>query len=453
MRPIVVAGGVAAGMSAASVLKRNLPEQQVIVYGKEDHISYGACGMPYFIGGEIESYENLAVLSPEKAREKRGIDLHTRHEVTGIDRDEKTVTVKNLESGETFEQEYEKLLIATGARALVPPIPGAELEGVLPLKELEDSINLDAFLSRHEPQRAVIIGGGYIGVETAEAFRHRGIETTVVEALPRILNIVDEDMSELVTKELEANGVTVRTGAKVVRITGGDRVEAVELDGGETLQADVVLMSVGVRPNSEVAEAAGLELGEKKAILVDRYLKTTDPDIYAAGDCAVAYHTILERPVHVPLALPANRQGRMAGENIIAELAGEKLNTFPGVLGSAMVKVFDGEVAKTGIGQPEIDAYGLKEVESVSIKSHTLAGYYPGAGPLWITLYYHAYSKRLLGGQIYGSGRSVLRINIIATAISAGMRLEDVYNLDLGYAPPFSPVWDPILIAARKGMK
>lgn len=453
MKPVVIAGAVAAGMSAASVLKRSLPDQDVIVYGREEHISYGACGMPYFIGGEIESYRKLAVLTPEKAREKRGIDLHVRHEVTGIDRERKVVTVRNVDSGEEFEQEYGKLVIATGARAVKPPIPGAELSGVLPLKELEDSIQLDSFLKEQQPTRAVIIGGGYIGVEAAEAFRNRGIQVTVVEALPRILNIVDEDMADLARQEMEAKGVTVRSGTKVVSIHGRDGVESVELDGGETLPADVVLLSVGVRPNSEVAGTAGLELGEKQGIVVDRYLKTSDPDIYAAGDCALAYHSILERPVHVPLALPANRQGRMAGENIVAELNGEKLNTFPGVLGSAMIKIFDGEVAKTGVGQSEIDAYGLKEVESVSITSHTLAGYYPGAEPLHVKLYYHAHSKRLMGGQLYGSGRSVLRINILATAISAGMRLEDLYNLDLGYAPPFSPVWDPLLVAARRGMK
>jgi NADPH-dependent 2,4-dienoyl-CoA reductase/sulfur reductase-like enzyme len=453
MKPIVIAGGVAAGMSAASVIKRSMPDQEVIVFGKEQHISYGACGMPYFIGGEIESYEKLSVLSPEKAREKRGIDVRTAHEVTRIDRESKLVEVTDLASGESLHQEYEKLILATGARAVMPPIPGVELDGVMPLKELEDSVRLDGYMDSRKPERAVIVGGGYIGIEAAEAFRHRGMEVTVVEALPRILNIVDEDLSDLAEKELERNDVTVRTGEKVVSIEGSHRAEAVRLESGERLEADLVLMSVGVRPNTEVAEEAGIELGEKHAVMVDRYLKTNDPDIYAAGDCALAYHNVLERPVHVPLALPANRQGRMVGENIFAELSGGKLNTFPGVLGSAMVKIFDGEAAKTGIGQTEIEQYGLAEVDSVSIRSHTLAGYYPGAQPMWVKLYYHAHSKRLMGGQIYGAGRSVLRINILATAIQAGMRLEDLYNTDMGYAPPFSPAWDPLLIAARQGMK
>ncbi|MCF7928187.1 MAG: FAD-dependent oxidoreductase [Spirochaetales bacterium] len=453
MKPVVVAGAVAAGMSAASIIKRSLPDREVIVYGREENISYGACGMPYFIGGEIESYEKLAVLKPSWAREKRNIDLHIRHEVTKIDRDAGKVEVKDLESGNTFWQEYEKLVIATGARAIMPPIPGADLEGVLPLKQLEDSVRLDEYLNEKKPRKAVIIGGGYIGVESAEAFRNRGMDVTIVEALPRILNIVDEEMSEHAAEELENNEVAILSGTKVVGIEGSGSVERVKLETGETLEADVVLMSVGVRPNTEIAEEAGIELGDKKAVMVDQYLKTNDPDIYAAGDCAVAYHNVLGRPVHVPLALGANRQGRMAGENIVAELNGNPLNTFPGILGSAMIKIFDGEVAKTGIGETEIEQYGLKEVDSVSIKAHTLAGYYPGNSPMWVKIFYHAHSKKLMGGQIYGAGRSVLRINILATAISAGMRLEDLYNLDLGYAPPFSPVWDPLLVAARQGMK
>lgn len=453
MKPVVIAGAVAAGMSAASVIKRNAPDRDVIVFGREKHISYGACGMPYVIGGEIERPEKLAVLTAEKAREKRGIDVRVGFEVVSIDSTSKSVTVRDIATDTTFTQEYEKLVIATGARAIVPPIPGHDLEGVVPLKELDDSFEVLRQMERHSPKRVVVIGGGYIGVEAAEAFRHRGLEVTVVEALPRILNILDDDIAAHAMAEMERNGVTIRTGTSVSALEGEKRVEKVILDGGEAIETDLVLMSVGVRPNTEFAEAAGIALGDKTAIEVDAYLKTNDPDIYAAGDCAVAYHNVLKRTVHVPLALGANRQGRMAGENIIAELSGRRLNTFPGILGSAMIKVFDGEVAKTGIGQAEIERFGLAEVESVAITSHTLAGYYPGAEPLHVKLFYHAHSKRLLGGQLYGSGRSVLRINVLATAISAGMRLEDLYNLDLGYAPPFSPVWDPLLVAARKGMK
>lgn len=453
MKPIVVIGAVAAGMSTASVIKRQMKDRQVVVFGREPYISYGACGMPYFISGEIESWKKLMVLTPEQAREKRGIDLRVRHEVLEIDRDTATVTVKNLDSGDVFVQEYERLVIATGARSVVPPIPGADLEGVLPLKELGDGVALDAFIQARRPKRAVVVGGGYIGIESAEAFRVRGMEVTVVEALPRILNIVDEDMSDLATKELEKNGVTVLVDTKVVEIRGNGRVEGIKLGNGRTIEADVVLMSVGVQPNSEIADDAGLNLGDRGAIVVDKYLKTNDPLIYAAGDCATVYHSVLDRSIHIPLALGANRQGRMAGENIVAELSGRPLNAFPGILGSAVIKIFDGELAKTGIGQTEIDRFELEKVDSVTIKSHSVAGYYPGAAPFHVKLFFHTDSKKVLGGQLYGTGRSVLRIDTLVAAISAGMNLEDLYNLDLAYAPPFSPVWDPLLVAARAGQK
>lgn len=453
MKPIVVAGAVAAGMSAASVIKRNQPDRPVIVFGREPYISYGACGMPYVLSGEIETTDKLAVLKPEAAREKRGIDLRIRHEVTAIDRDASVVTVTDLESGTSVQQEYERLIIATGARAIMPDIPGSDLDGVFPLKELGDSYALNEFVAHREPRTAVVIGGGYIGIEAAEAFRTRGLEVTVVEALPRILNIVDPEMSDLAREELAANGVRVITDVAVAEIEGDSRVSGVVLADGQRVAADVVLMSVGVKPNSEIAAAANLELGDRGAVEVDQYLRTTDPRIYAAGDCATVPHAVLGRTVHIPLALGANRQGRVAGENIVAELTGEPLNTFPPILGSAVIKVFDGEVAKTGIGQAEIDRFGLEEVKSVMIRSHTLAGYYPGAGPLHVKLFYHAHSKKLLGGQLFGSGRSVLRIDTLVAAISAGMRVDDLYNLDLAYAPPFSPVWDPLLVAARKAMK
>lgn len=453
MQPIVIAGAVAAGMSAASVLKRTLPEQDVVVFGKEPDISYGACGMPYVIGGAIESVHKLAVLSPEKAREKRGIDLRVRHEVIGLDRVGKRVSVRNIDTGEEFEQEYEKLVIATGARAVIPPIDGVDKEGVLPLKELGDSKRLLEYIDTYKPKSVVVVGGGYIGVEAAEAFRSRGMGVTVVEALPSILNILDTDFARHAAEELERNEVSIRTGVSVTSIEGAGRATGVTLDSGETIPADLVLMSVGVRPNTEFAEAAGIELGDRNAIRVDRYLNTNDPSVFAAGDCATAYHSVLQRDVHVPLALGANRQGRLVGENIAAILSGKTLDTFPGILGSAVIKIFDGEVAKTGIGQLEVERYGLKEVDSVSITSHTLAGYYPGGGPLHVKLYFHAGNKKLLGGQLFGSGRSVLRIDVLAAAIRAGMNLRDLYELDLAYAPPFSPVWDPLLVAARKGMK
>ncbi len=453
MKPVVIAGAVAAGMSAASALKRKMPDLQVIVYGKEEYISYGACGMPYLIGGEVSAPERLVVLTPEKAREKRGIDLHTRHEVLEIDRNAKKVRVKDLSSGREFNEEYEKLVIASGARAIRPPIPGMDLEGVFTLKEFRDGLDVKHYIDDKKPSRAVVLGGGYIGIETAEAFGKAGMEVTVVELLPRILTLLDEDMSSLAAEELERNGVELLTGRKITAFTGNDRVNSVELDNGTLLKADLVLVSAGVIPNSAIAEKAGLDLGEKKAILVDEFLKTGDPNIYAAGDCATVYNRVLDAQVYVPLALGANRQGRMCGENIAAELSGDRPSAFPGILGTTISRVFDLEFAKTGIGSVEIERYGLRHIESSMVKAKNLAGYFEGTSPMYLKLYYDSETSVVTGGQIVGGRPSAKRIDTIAAAVAAGMTLEDVYNLDLAYAPPFSPVWDPVLLAARVGMK
>lgn len=453
MKPVVIVGAVAAGMSAASALKRGMPGIRVIVYGKESYISYGACGMPYLIGGEVSSPERLIVLSPEKAREKRGIEVHTRHEVTAVDRKAKTVRVKDLSSGNAFEQEYEKLVISTGARALLPPIPGIDKGAIFTLKEYQDGLDVKTYIEEHKPSKVVVLGGGYIGIESAEAFRNLGMDVTVVEALPRVLTLLDEDFSALAAEELEKKGVKIITGRKITAFHGNGTVESVELDDGTRLDADLALVSAGVVPNSSLAEEAGLELGEKKAILVNDYLKTSDPDIYAAGDCATVYNKVLDDYVFIPLALGANRQGRMSGENIAAELSGNLPAKFPGILGTAISRVFDLEFAKTGIGAVEVERYGLENIASASVKAKNLAGYFGTTSPMHLKLYYDRDTKVIKGGQIIGGRPSAKRIDSIAVAVAAGMTLEEVYNLDLAYAPPFSPVWDPMLLAARTGMK
>jgi len=453
MKPVVIIGAVAAGMSAASELKRRMPDLRVIVYGKEKYISYGACGMPYLIGGEVSSPERLIVLTPEKAREQRGIDLHVEHEVISIDRKSKTVLVKNHATGEEFTQEYEKLVIATGARAVRPPIPGIDLEGIFTLKKYQDGLDVKEYLDRRKPSRAIILGGGYIGIETAEAFKRSGMDVTVVEALPRILTLLDEDMAALVNEELVRNDVRVMTGRKVKGFTGDGRLSTVTLDDGTELEADIALVSAGVVPNSELAAEAGLELGEKKAILLNDVLKTSDPDIYAAGDCSTVCNRVLGDKVYVPLALGANRQGRICGENIAAELSGEQPAEFSCILGTAISRVFDMEFAKTGLGEAEIARNNLNNLRSATVKAKNLAGYFEGTSPMHLKIYYDIDTKVIKGGQIVGGRPSAKRIDTIATAVTAGMTLQDVYNLDLAYAPPFSPVWDPLLIAARTGMK
>ena len=390
---------------------------------------------------------------PKMRSIKKNIDLKTRHEVLSIKPAEKKVEVRDLESGTTFEQDYAKLVIATGARAIMPPLPGIELKGVFPLKEFQDGIDLKAFIEREKPKKGVIIGGGYIGVEVAESFRDVGMEVSVIEAMPRIMAIMDEDMSELVALEMKKNSVEIITGKKVVGIEGDDHVRSVLLEDGSSVETDCVLMSIGVAPRGEIASQAGLELGARGAIKVDRYLRTSDPDIYAAGDCSTVYHALLCEHVFIPLGLTANRQGRMCGENIVSELTGEKLKPFPGIIGTAVTKVFEYEIAKTGIGQADIERYGLLHISFSKIKAKNLPGYFPGASDLWLKLYFEDESKVIVGGQIIGKTGSALRINALVAAITQGMRLDELYTLDTAYAPPFSPVWDPMLIAARVGMK
>ncbi|PKL14370.1 MAG: NADH oxidase [Spirochaetae bacterium HGW-Spirochaetae-6] len=376
-----------------------------------------------------------------------------RHEVTHIHRDRNKVTVRDLSNDTVFDQEYEKLIIGTGARAQKPDMPGTGLAGIYFMKQLQDALDIREFIKKEKPRRVVIMGGGYIGLEASEAFGRLDMDVTLVEARPRIMEIMDEDMSEVIADEMRKRSVKILTGRKVIGFEGNGRVREVLLDDGHSLEADFVLTSIGVVPNSEIAGEAGLELGEKSAVKVDEYLKTNDPDIYAAGDCSLVFHRVLKEYVYIPLALGSNRQGRMCGENIVAELAGKQMKPFPGILGTAVTKYFDCEIGKTGIGQTEIKRYNLEHIGSVKVKAGNLPGYYPGASDMWVKLFFEDDSKILVGGQIVGKGGSVLRLDAMVAAISARMSLNDVYSLDMVYAPPFSTVWNPILIAARIGMR
>lgn len=453
MKPIVIVGAVAAGMSAASVIKRELPDSEVIVFGKENYISYGACGIPYYISGQIHDQEDLIALHPEDAIHKRGINLKTRHEAISINRETRTVAVKNLEDGSSLEQEYEKLVLATGARSIIPAMPGVDLPGVFSMKEFQNGIDLKAFMEKRKPKKVVIIGGGYIGVEMAESFRGAGLDVAVVEALPRVMSIMDDDMSAIVDQELRKNGIEVILGKKVVGLEGDQQVRAAKLDDGSSVAADCVLLSIGVIPNSDIAAKAGLELGPRGAIQVDRYQRTSAPHIFGAGDCCTVYHRLLNSDVFIPLGLTANRQGRMCGENIVLQIRGEKLKPFPGIIGTAVTRVFGLEIAKTGIGQVEIDRYNLSHISSVIIKAKTLPGYFPGSADIWVKLFFEDDSRVIVGGQIIGGPCSALRINTVVAAATQGMRMDELYTLDTAYAPPISPVWDPLLIAAKSGMK
>lgn len=445
---IVVIGGTAAGLSAASKAKREKPELEIQVFEKSGYISYGACGLPYFVGGIIDQPEDLVSLTVEQMTQKRGVPTYTHHEVTGIDRENKTVTVRDLDSGEEKVHPYDKLVIATGARPIRPRIPGAEAQGVYYLRTVEDGILLKGVVQASSGKRAAIVGGGFIGLEVAEELAQCGVEVHVYEMLPRLLPFLTEEFSALVEKELTDHGVHVHTGVGVEELlTAGDKVCGVRAGDGSRVDVDLVLMSIGVVPNSELAREAGLELGLKGTILVDDELRTSDPSIWACGDCVQMKNRITGGACHVPLGTTANKQGRIAGENV----AGGH-ETFKGVLGSMVTKVFDLYIAATGLSLKQAQDAGYQAVSSVITKGDR-ASYYPGSRENKICLVLDQETGRLLGAQALGSETVAGRINVFATAITCGMTVGEINELDLVYAPPVAPVYDPILIAASQAVK
>ncbi|OUQ78470.1 FAD-dependent oxidoreductase [Flavonifractor sp. An100] len=443
---VVVIGGTAAGLSAASKAKRVRPDLEIEVYERTGFISYGACGLPYFVGGMIEDPNELVSLFPEEMSQKRGIPTYTRHEVTAIDRENKVVSVTDLESGRQFQRPYDKLVIATGASPIRLPLPGMDLEGVYYLRTVEDGIYLKDAIT--QKKHIAILGGGFIGLEMAEELTQAGVEVHVFEQLPRLLPFLEESFSAVVAQTLAENGVHLHIGTEVSRILGSDGVvTGIETAQREQIPVDGVLASVGVRPASQLAAACGLKLGFKGGIVVDEHQRTSDPSIWACGDCVEMKHLITGEAVYVPLGTTANKQGRVAG----GSLAGEEAS-FPGVLGSMVTKVFQLYIAATGLSQEQARAAGY-QVASTIIRKRDRASYYPGGTDTQICLVVDQSSGRLLGAQVIGGSTVAGRVNVFATAITAGMTVAQINELDLVYAPPVAPVYDPILIAASQAIK
>ncbi len=442
---LIVIGGVAAGMSAAARAKRRNKDLKITVYEKSGYVSYGACGLPYFIKGDIPKAENLIVRTPEQFA-KQGIDARIHHEVVDIDVNAHRVTVKNLETGETFQDDWDELLITTGAVAVRPPIPGLDLPGIFTLRTVEDGIAIREWIEKKHPWQAVVVGGGYIGLEMAEALAANGMYVEVVEMLPQVLPNMDADMAELVQAELQRQGVTLHLNSPVRAFKGGDRVQQV-IAGDKILEADLVLFSVGARANIPLAQKAGVAIGETGAIAVDDHQRTNVPHVWAAGDVAEAWHRVLNKPAYIPLGTTANKQGRIAGTNIAG---GDE--AFPGIVGTAVVKVFDLEVARTGLSEREAKEAGFNAT-SITIKAPARAHYMPTHPPIHVKLVFEKGTKKLLGGQMVGKEGVSKRIDVIAAALYDGWTVYDLKSLDLSYAPPFAPVWDPILIAANVASK
>lgn len=441
---LVVVGGVAAGMTAASRAKRLNRNLDIIVLEKGQHISYGACSLPYFLAGHFDDYRLLIARTPEEARQQ-GIDVRTGHEAVALDLDRRTVTARTGDGEGTIG--FDVLLLATGAVPVVPR--GWQLEGLAGvhfLRTIEDAQSVRTLVETGRAARVVVVGGGYIGVEAADALREQGAAVTIIDMLPQLLPNFDADMARHVEEDLRADGVDVRLGDGVAELeSAGGRVTGVRTRAGERIAADLVLVAIGVRPNVSLAQAAGIPLGETGAIAVDRRQQTRMEGVYAAGDCCEAWHLVTQRPAYIPLGTTANKQGRVAG-TVIAGGEAE----FPGVVGTAALKARRIAVARTGLTLQQAQDLGYDAVAE-TIRAKDRVHTYPGAQDMWVKLVAERGSGRLLGAQIAGfDGPGVAkRIDVVATALAAGMTVDQFSYLDLSYAPPFSTVWDPLLTAAN----
>ncbi|MFC9096804.1 FAD-dependent oxidoreductase [Streptomyces sp. NPDC057072] len=444
---LVVIGGDAAGMSAASQARRlRTPDELEIVAFERGHFSsFSACGIPYWVGGDVATRDELIARTPEE-HAARGIDLRMRTEVTEIDVAGRRVRTRAVDSGAEAWTSYDKLVIATGARPIRPDLPGIDAPGVHGVQTLDDGQALLDSLAATRGRSAVIVGAGYIGVEMAEALVNRGYEVTVVNRGKEPMATLDPDMGRLVHEAMEGLGIRMVDDAAVTKILTGDdgRVRAVGTESAE-YPADVVVLGIGVRPETGLARAAGLPLGEHGGLLTDLSMRVRGHEnIWAGGDCVEVMDLVSGRERHIALGTHANKHGQVIGTNV-----GGGYATFPGVVGTAVSKVCDLEIARTGLREKDARRAGLQYV-TVTIESTSRAGYYPNAASMKVKMLAERRTGRLLGVQIVGREGAAKRVDIAAVALTARMTVEEMTALDLGYAPPFSPVWDPVLVAARK---
>ncbi|MDJ0380254.1 FAD-dependent oxidoreductase [Streptomyces sp. G-G2] len=447
---LVVVGGDAAGMSAASQARRlkGPAELEIVAFERSRFTSYSACGIPYWIGGAVAGRDELIARTPEEHR-ARGIDLRTRTEVLELDVAGQRVRARDLDTGSRSWTGYDRLVLATGARPVRPPLPGIGAQGVHGVQSLDDGQRLMDTLERTDVRRAVVVGAGYIGVEMAEALVLRGYEVTVLHRGAQPMATLDPDMGGLVHRAMNAMGITTVSGAEVTKILTDDegRARAVATAAGDEYPADVVVLGIGVEPRTALARAAGLPLGESGGLLTDLSMRVRGHEnIWSGGDCVEVLDLVAGRTRHIPLGTHANKHGQVIGSGV-----GGGYATFPGVVGTAISKVCDLEIARTGLRERDAREAGLRFVTS-TIRSTNTAGYYPGAAEMTVKMLAEQRTGRLLGVQIVGGAGAAKRVDVAAVALTAGMTVEQVVSLDLGYAPPFSPVWDPVLVAARKAV-
>ena len=433
---IMVVGSVAAGTSVAAKARRNTEDAQIVIYDRDRDISYSGCGLPYYVGGEVDDIESLRPRDAAWFAKRYRVAIHTRHEVTAIDHAARTVTVHRLDTGETVTDSYDVLVLATGVASVVPPIPGADAEGVFTLRSPRHAEQIRAFVESRQPERAVVVGAGYIGLEMTEQLVARGVAVTVVEAQGHAMPRMDPDMSARVDAELRRHGVDLRTGGTVSAIEGDDAVRSVTIDG-EQVPADLVVLAVGVRPNTDLARQVGARIGPTGAVAVDRRMRTSVDGVYAVGDVAESFSAITGEPVWVPLGSTANKMGRIAGHVITG---GEMEHR--GILGTSIVRVFDLAVGQTGLTETAAREAGYDVEVLHNIKPDRSE--YLGGRALTIKAVADRATSRLLGAQVIGPQGVDKRVDVLATAITFGATVGDLFHLDLAYAPPFATTKDPV---------
>jgi NADPH-dependent 2,4-dienoyl-CoA reductase/sulfur reductase-like enzyme/rhodanese-related sulfurtransferase len=435
-RRIIIVGGVAGGASAAAKARRVDENAEIHVFERGPYISFANCGLPYYIAGEITDRKKLIVMTPEAFWDRSRVHAHVNHEVIAINRQAKTIRVQ-VKGGEQHEVPFDKLILSQGARPIVPQIPGVELPHVFTLRDIPDMDRIAAFIDNQKPRHAVVIGGGFIGLEMAEAFHQRGIHVTIVERNPHILPLLDQDLGMHLQNQIRGKAFDFKTGAEAVRFTS----EGAEFADGTRLAADLILLSVGIKAEVELARAAGLEIGATGGVKTNGRMQSSDPDIYAVGDAAETIHALTGARARIALAGPANRQGRIAGANA----AGARL-TYPGALGTSIVRVLHVTAGFTGMNSAQAAKAGFSFFTSLT-RDNSHAHYYPGARPVLIKVIAEEGTGRLLGAQVLGENGVDKRVDVLATAIAGKMSVFDLENLDLAYAPPFGSANDPVNVA------
>jgi len=445
---VVIVGGVAAGPKAASKIIRLMPEADVTIVEKDKYLSYAGCGLPYYVSGEVKEQKELmctpvgAVRDPVFFQKVKNVHVMTETEAMEIDRKGKRLHIRSLADNQEKWLDYDKLVLATGSTPVMPPLAGHDLENIFTLHGVHDAEAIKSLLAEDKARDVVIIGGGLIGIETTEALTHRGCRVTIVEKFPQIFRMLDWEMAKLVAQHMETKGVKIVTDTEVKAFKGQGEVKEVVTDKG-TLPADMVIMAVGVRPQIKLAQAAGLDIGEWKAIKVNAQMQTSDPDIYAAGDCVECIDRLTGKPCYMPMGSTANKHGRVAANNICGHA-----DSFPGVLGSTICKVFDYAVARTGLTESAAKEMG-KEVVTVMAPAPDKAHFMSNAKPLLLKLVVDKENRKLLGAQATGPGDADKRMDVMAMALMSGWTVDQLANADLCYAPPYAPAMDNIITAAN----